>query len=97
VSILPTIFWQQQIRWSYCAASRRFGLVAWRNTVPRKRSLGQENAVPACGVTVKCYGCYALSNHKAYFMVFSSTVTLPTFFLPFLFFRLRLGVTFSRG
>jgi len=32
VSILPAIFWRQQISWSYCAGSRRFGLVAWRNT-----------------------------------------------------------------
>jgi len=28
VSTLPVIFWQQQIGWSYCAASRTFGLVA---------------------------------------------------------------------
>jgi len=30
MSILLAIFWQQQIGWSYCASSRRFGLVAWR-------------------------------------------------------------------
>jgi len=43
---------------------------------------------PACGVTVMCYGCYAI--------VFSSTLTLSTFvlFFFFAFFRLRLGVTF---
>jgi len=28
VSILLAIFWRQQIGWSYCAGSRRFGLVA---------------------------------------------------------------------
>jgi len=31
VSILPAIFWQQQISWNYCAGSRTFSLVAWRN------------------------------------------------------------------
>jgi len=30
VSILPPRLWRQQIGWSYCAASRTFGLVAWR-------------------------------------------------------------------
>jgi len=28
VSILLAIFWRQQIGWSYCANSRKFGLVA---------------------------------------------------------------------
>jgi len=32
VSIFPPRFWQQQISWSYCAASRTFALVAWRNS-----------------------------------------------------------------
>jgi len=32
VSIIPAIFWRQQISWSYCAASWRFGLVARRNS-----------------------------------------------------------------
>jgi len=45
VSVLPAIFWRQQIAWSYCAASWRFSLVAWHNTVPRKRSLCQENVI----------------------------------------------------
>ena len=31
VSILPPRFWWQQISWSYCAASRTLGLMAWRN------------------------------------------------------------------
>jgi len=43
VSILLAIFWRQQISWSYCAGSQRFGLVAWRNV--KKKSLCQENAV----------------------------------------------------
>ena len=32
VSILPPIFWWQQIGLSYCAASWKFGLVAWCNS-----------------------------------------------------------------
>jgi len=35
VSILPAIFWRQQIGARYCAGSRRFNLVAWRNTAKR--------------------------------------------------------------
>jgi len=31
VSTLVPRFWRQQIGWSYCAASWRFSLVAWRN------------------------------------------------------------------
>jgi len=30
VSIKPPRCWWQQPVWSYCAASRRFGLMAWR-------------------------------------------------------------------
>jgi len=55
VSILPAIFWQQQISWSYCAASRRFGLVAWCNTKKKVTLSGKR--CPARGVI--CYGCYA--------------------------------------
>jgi len=46
VSILPVIFWRQQISWSYCAGSWRFGLMAWDDAAMQtNRSLCQENAV----------------------------------------------------
>jgi len=32
VSVLPPWFCWQLISWSYCATSRRFGLMAWRNS-----------------------------------------------------------------
>ena len=32
MSILQPRVWQQHIGWSYCAISRTFGLVAWRNS-----------------------------------------------------------------
>jgi len=57
VSILPAIFWGQQIRWRYCAASGRFGLVAWRNT--KKKVILSGKRCPGRGVLVMCYGCYA--------------------------------------
>jgi len=57
VSILPLIFWRQQISWSYCAASQRFGLLAWRNTKKKVTLSGKR--CPTCGVTVMCGGCYA--------------------------------------
>jgi len=37
VSILLPRCWWQQISWSYCAASRTFGLVAWHNTKKNKK------------------------------------------------------------
>jgi len=33
VSILPVIFWRQQISWSYCATSRWFSL--WHDAMQR--------------------------------------------------------------
>jgi len=57
VSILLVIFWWQQISWSYCAANRRFGLVAWHNTKKKVTLLWKRR--PACDVTVMCCGCYA--------------------------------------
>jgi len=69
MSILPPRFWRQLINWSYCAASRRFGLVAWRNTKKKLTLSGKWH--PARGVTVMCYGCYAngfqLDSHLANF------------------------------
>jgi len=57
VSILTAIFWRQQIRWSYCADSRRFSLVAWRNT--KKKATLSVKRCPAHDVMVRCHGCYA--------------------------------------
>jgi len=31
VSILLPRCWRQQLSWSYCATSQRFGLLAWYN------------------------------------------------------------------
>jgi len=44
VSISPPIFWRQQIGWSYCAASRTFGLVAWPNS-NKKVSLSEDTSI----------------------------------------------------
>jgi len=57
VSSLPVIFWRQQISWSYCVGSRRFGLMAWRNT--KKKVTLLRKRYPAHGVMVRCYACYA--------------------------------------
>ena len=84
VSILLAIFWWQQIGWSYCADSRRFGLVAWRNT--KKKVTLSRKRHPACGATVMCYGCYANG--------FWFESHLADFNFVLLFFRLCLGVTF---
>jgi len=43
VSILPAIFWRQQIGWSHCAGSQ--DSVRWHDAIQRKRLLCQENAV----------------------------------------------------
>jgi len=59
VSILPAIFWRQQIGCSYCAGSRWFSLVAWRNMNTKKKVTLSGKRCPAHGITVRCYGCYA--------------------------------------
>ena len=71
VSILLVIFWRQQIGWNYCAGSRRFGLVAWRNT--KKKVTLWEKCCSSRDVTVMCYGCYSMP------IVFGSTLALLTF------------------
>jgi len=48
VSMLPPRCWRQQIGWSYCAASRTFSLVAWRNI--KKRVTLSGTRCPARGV-----------------------------------------------
>jgi len=81
VSILPAIFWRQHITWSYCAGSQRFGFLAWRNWIPTKRSLCLENAV----LLLVQWLCVMAAMP----MVFSLTLTLPTFlFFSLLLFRL---------
>jgi len=57
VSILPAIFWWQQIGWSYCAGSWRFGLVAWCNT--KEKVTLSRKCCPARCVMARCYGCNA--------------------------------------
>ena len=85
VSILPVIFWRQQISWSYCAARRRFGLVAWRN---KKKVTLSGKCRPAWGATVMCYGCYANGFR------FDSHLADSLCFFFFAFFRFCLGVMF---
>jgi len=87
VSIFPAIFWRQQIGWSYCASSRRFGLMSWRNTM-EKVTLSAKRC-PARGVMVRCYGYDANGL----------TLALSTFifFSSLLFSRLRFGVTLGQG
>ena len=45
------------LSWSYCAGSRRFGLVAWRNT--NKKVTWSGKRCFARGVMLTCYSCYA--------------------------------------
>jgi len=75
VSILPAIFWRQQINWSYSAGSRKFGLVACRK-IKKKVTLSRKRC-PAGGVW--------LGVMAAMLMVFGLTLTLPTFVLFFFF------------
>ena len=55
--ILPAIFWRQQISWSYCTGSRRFGLVEWCST--NKKVTFPGKCWPSSSVMVVCYSCYA--------------------------------------
>jgi len=66
VSILLAIFWRQQISWSYCSGSWRFGLVTWRNT--KKKVTLSRKRCPAHGVMVMCYSCNA--NGFRFFFAF---------------------------
>jgi len=87
VLILPPRCWQQQIGWSYCAASRKFGFVAWCNT--KKKVIFSGRRCPARGVMVRCYGCYA-SGWR-----FDSRLANFLLFFSLLFSRLRLDATFT--
>jgi len=52
VFLLLAIFPWQQIGWSCCAASRRFGLVAWRNTKKKVTFTTFTWSVLRCLVTI---------------------------------------------
>jgi len=79
MSILPAIFWRQQISWSYCASSRRFGLRAWRKT--KKKVALSGKCCPARGGMVGCYRCYANS------LQFASCLADFRFLFFFVFFQ----------
>jgi len=87
VSILPEIFWRQQIGWNYCAGSRRISLGACSNT--KKKVTLSRKRCPAHGAMVRCYSCYAND------LQFNSRLADFCFLFFFAFSRLRLGVTFG--
>jgi len=71
VFILPPRCWQQQIDWSYCNASRTFGLLAWRNW-NKKDNLAHERRV-------------ARSNYAARLVCHCFSVRLSPWWLTFSF------------